>query len=419
MKLAITGATGYIGEALTACALAHGHSVIALSRRKPTNIDIPWMRFDLSDSIPLELPKNVDVIVHLAATTQSPSFDEISEIRSAQRVIDASAAHYIPIIFVSSQSARPNAPTSYGRAKWEIEQIALAAGGIAIRPGQVYGGPNRGLFGELVDLVDRHFVLPAFWPAPRIQPVHVDDLAEAIIRVASSHPANPAVLNIGADTPISFSAFLKGVARFRTGKMRLFVPVPTAVVRTAAWLAERTGFAGTSLARLISLFELTPMTTVHDLDHLELRLRPLAQGLLPTGNARRRALIGEGLSLLAYVLRQPASSALVRRYVRAVELLRTPEPLNLPRWALKHPAAVALFERAASKSPEFKWRLEAAVVLAEATPLGAVRFLRAPPARTGPIRTVIVVLLAVLREVAWRAAGLICGPLWRRRATYQ
>jgi len=37
---------------------------------------------------------------------------------------------------------------------------------------------KRGLFGTLVKVVRRLPLLPTFLPAPKIQPIHVDDLAE-------------------------------------------------------------------------------------------------------------------------------------------------------------------------------------------------------------------------------------------------
>ncbi len=164
MRIVIVGATGYIGQRLIRAALKAGHEVLALSRRPVSKPGVTWYPFDLSDTYPLSALPDFDIIYHLAAETRHPQGAEQIELASARRLIDASGAVAADFVFVSSQTARVDAPTAYGRIKWEIERLTLAAGGWVVRPGQVYGGPERGLFGELCKLVRRLPFLPAFVP---------------------------------------------------------------------------------------------------------------------------------------------------------------------------------------------------------------------------------------------------------------
>jgi len=56
-----------------------------------------------------------------------------------------------------------DAPTSYGKTKWEIEQLVLAARGYVVRPGQVYGGESNGLFGELIKFAKKSPIFQPFY----------------------------------------------------------------------------------------------------------------------------------------------------------------------------------------------------------------------------------------------------------------
>ncbi|MFX5587086.1 hypothetical protein ABTE16_20295, partial [Acinetobacter baumannii] len=87
-------------------------------------------------------------------------------------------------------------------------------------PGQVYGGAAMGLFGLLVNLVDRLPMLPAFMPAPLIQPVHVDDLALALLRIAQLPDATPEVHLIAQSQALSFTTFLRAIAASHVRKTR-------------------------------------------------------------------------------------------------------------------------------------------------------------------------------------------------------
>ncbi|QEZ66453.1 SDR family oxidoreductase [Pseudomonas protegens] len=140
MRIAITGATGYIGRRLVRAARLAGHEILALSRRPMAEPGVTWQAFDLADNLPLSLPEDIAVVFHLAVKTQHDFGESSVEQDAAQRLIEAAAVVGAGVVFVSSQAACADAPTAYGRIKWQIEGKTLAAGGWVVRPGQVYGG---------------------------------------------------------------------------------------------------------------------------------------------------------------------------------------------------------------------------------------------------------------------------------------
>jgi NADH dehydrogenase len=410
MRLFVTGATGYIGERLIRRARADGYEVIAATRHRPQDARIEWVPFDFAAYNELRLPPKVDVVIHLAAVTKHDIVNPETEIAAARHLIAAALQGGATFIFVSSQVARAAAPTPYGRTKWQIERIVLEAGGWAVRPGQVYGGPERGLFGVLVNAVRKLPVIPAFVPAPRIQPIHIDDLVDGLLRCCVSPPGAPRVLCLGSDTPVSFTDFLSAIARDRVGRVRLPLPVPVVLVRLVVTLLGANLSSRLGLDKLNSLFDLPTMQTGDDLAALGLTLRPLSSGMTKRGKHGRRRLIREGRALLTYVLKIEPAVALIKRYVRGIEDLRGGQAIGLPAWMQKRPATIALLDdrstQATAKGQEFHWRLDAAIVLAEASVQGATRFLGLG-GRSGFVIDGLRMAGAVFRVAAWRLLSLM------------
>ena len=169
MKIAITGATGYIGGQFVNLSHASGHEIVALCRRNPDPFGCVWVPYNLSSTQVPVLPVDTKAVLHLA-TSKLLNGQQVSEqeVLAAELLITAVQKVGAKFVFVSSQTARPDAPTSYGRTKWRIEQEVLSAGGWVVRPGQVYGGGVRGLFGMLGKAVWELAVVPLFFPSPQV-----------------------------------------------------------------------------------------------------------------------------------------------------------------------------------------------------------------------------------------------------------
>jgi len=413
----ITGATGYIGARLTYLAMMRGHDVVMASRQQPAFPDTSWLHFDLASNEVIVLPAGTDVVVHLAADMAASNLlDEVGEVAAAQRLIKSADKAGARFIFVSSQTARADAPTAYGRIKWRIEQDVLSAGGCVIRPGQVYGGELRGLYGTLVKVVQKLPLLPAFMPAPRVQPIHVDDLAEGLLRIAERSEVKSGVYSLATSVPISFSMFLGEIAKSRLRCRRVFVPVPVVVINLFVALIGAVWRTRLGLDRLPSLFDLPAMATASDLGHLGLTLRPLPAGLHPSGDDRRRRLLREGQALLVYILKEQPGSAVLRRYVRALEGLRGGREFGLSGIFLSCPILLSLLGKAswsdAAAGEEFFWRLDAATMLAEASPAGAGRFLGLGR-RHGLLSSMLSMTNALAGEAFWRLTRVFVSPMLR------
>ncbi len=252
MNIFITGINGYIGQSLLKIATLRGHNVIGASRTLSKNV-FHWVKFDLQSSDPIIIPESIDTVVHLAADTSNRVSDE-NDFEVQRAITLLNGAKHIKFLFISSQSADVNAPTAYGRIKWKIEQEVLARNGYVIRPGLVYGGERKGLYGQLVKLTKKLPLLPAFIPAPTAQPIHVDDLAEGIMRVIETDRNIPHLLCLASPNKISFNKFLSQISIYQNRSFRPFFPAPVFLIKWICMIIGKEWASSLGLTRLSSLF---------------------------------------------------------------------------------------------------------------------------------------------------------------------
>lgn len=403
VKLAITGANGYIGSALISDALKRDISVLALSRKPLPQSNVSWMFFDLDATTPIQLPENIDVIVHLAAHTTSYPQNELQEVESARHLLQSAFKIGARFIFVSSQTAQEHAPTAYGRVKWQIEQEVIRRGGWVVRPGQVYGGARQGLYGRLINFVDHLPVIPSFLPSPLIQPIHIDDLVKGLRTLIENENIASGVYCLSDTTPVTFSSFLTYLAKYKLRRRKYYLPIPVAIMRALSRMLKNTS----GFNRLNSLLNLPKMEPQASLEALNITLRPFGF------EVRRRCLLLEANAMLAYILKKRTAHPMtLRRYVRMVEAIRQNIPFNLPQFFLSHPSFIALLRpndwKQSSVGDEFAFRVDAATLLTESTPEGAIRFLTYPVGRN---RAFLFLVKIGISELIWHLSRYIFKPL--------
>ena len=181
MHIAITGGTGFIGQAVIDEALAQGHTLRALTRRaQPERAGVKWIGGDLADVDALDrLVAGTDAVLHVAGVVNAAKAEGFvaANVRGTQRITAAARqAQVSRFILVSSLAAREPALSDYGRSKREGERIveASALDWTIVRPPAVYGPRDTEVF-ELFK-VARWGVVPV--PrGGRTSILHVADLA--------------------------------------------------------------------------------------------------------------------------------------------------------------------------------------------------------------------------------------------------
>lgn len=328
----VTGSSGYIGQRLVASLADHGFRINALTRRPSALVKrqgVRAFRYAMGERVEDCALAGVGAIVHAAANTRAePSIPAELETRAADELLRCAARFGVPqFVYVSSLQARASGRTRYSRSKREIERRVLASGGVVVRLGLVYGGDgSQGLFGLLDRLVRTTPCIPAWFPAPRVQPIHIDDVCRAVCFLI--HSENSGAARTGADTlalaqerSVSLTSFLRQLAWRRHRRYLIPIPAPYALVVLAARLARAAPLLPANLAERLAGLGHLPVRRSEDAashcEELQVTPRTLAEGL-SRANRERRNLVEEGWALMRYVSGRRPRPAAIRRYARMV-----------------------------------------------------------------------------------------------------
>jgi nucleoside-diphosphate-sugar epimerase len=267
VKIAVTGAAGFIGHAIAREAGARGHDVTALHRSGPPvgAANVTWEVFErwIGASDPL------DVVVHAAALRHRHGVpgEEYARVNVelTERVLDRAARGGARIVHVSSISVYGWPPRSrlpidetfpddpvgpYGQSKVATEAL-VRRGKVPwtiVQPSITYGsGDTNGMIDKMMRMIARHrFVVPGLGRT-RVQLVHIDDLARITVDAADTRKAEGERFICTYREPIRVADLVARIARAVGGRVAPVGP-PTALLRFAARgfeLAERFGaFAG-------------------------------------------------------------------------------------------------------------------------------------------------------------------------------
>lgn len=270
MRLIVTGASGYIGSHLAAAARRHACPMIGLSRKPCPDTEV--FSFHLQDSFSFPLQSR-DVVVHLAAQTGFSHLDKDMELRAAASLLNAAHKSGAHLIFVSSLSAGADAPTFYGRNKWNIERLVLEAGQTVVRFGLIYGGTPQGLYDGLLKKLKLLPAVPRFIPEPSLQMLHINDATDALMHVAgNSEQFKGGCLSLAYSRPVPLHAVLKFLAWTGLQRHLPSIPVPLAWCGGMLSLLVRCRVMDiTWKHRFNSALRVTPVDTSHDMTRLGLR----------------------------------------------------------------------------------------------------------------------------------------------------
>lgn len=190
MRLAVTGATGFVGSHLLDAALAAGNEVTALTRRdQPPREHVEWVSGDLQDRAALErLVSDADAVIHVAGviTGQAAAAFEKGNVDGTLAMLAAATAGGIRrFVHVSSLAAREPNLSLYGASKCRTEQLVHSSGldWAIVRPPAVYGPGDKETL-ELFRMAKLGVMLMP--PKGRVSVIHVDDLGRLLLALASS-----------------------------------------------------------------------------------------------------------------------------------------------------------------------------------------------------------------------------------------
>lgn len=245
-RVLITGGTGFVGRATVRRLLDRGFAVRVLARG--TWPFEPHPRLERAhgsmtnvDSL-REATRECDAVVHLAARKNDEADSEDVNVDGTRMLCDAAKRAGVErIVYVSTQSAALEKRGTYGETKLRGEDAAKesALPFVILRPSLVYGAADAGVFATIEKLCSLPFV-PVFGDGKAIfRPIHVDDVADAIVAAVETPEALGMTLDIGGPDGITFDGLILRIQEMN-GVSRPIVHLPV-------W----TGLLGAAILRVL------------------------------------------------------------------------------------------------------------------------------------------------------------------------
>lgn len=283
----VTGATGFVGDAIARAELAAGRSVVATARHLPSNSALqvlPWLavgaidgQTDWSNAL-----SGVQTVIHCAARVHImreqaddalAAYREVNVTGTLRLAQQAAAAGVQRFVFLSSIKANgeatmvdqafteidnPAPEDAYAHSKLEAEHTLLALAEqtrmevVIIRPPLVYGRGVKGNFDSMLRAVQRGLPLPLGAVHNQRSLVALDNLVSFVLlcadRERSSKAANQIfVISDGED--VSTSTLLHKMAR-AAGRPSRLLPVPASWLWAVASLLGKRSVANRLLGNL-------------------------------------------------------------------------------------------------------------------------------------------------------------------------
>ncbi|HTN14087.1 MAG TPA: NAD(P)-dependent oxidoreductase [Sphingomonadaceae bacterium] len=191
MTIAVTGATGFVGQALLDEAARQGISIRALTRKpqKARMGGVEWVKGDLANGKALAaLVTGAEAVIHVAGVVNAPDAAgfETGNVTGTLAMVEAAINAGVPrFVQVSSLSAREPSLSAYGASKRRAETVVKASGldWTIVRPPAIYGPRDTEML-ELFRLARWGVV-----PVPEdgcASMIHVSDLARLLLALVPS-----------------------------------------------------------------------------------------------------------------------------------------------------------------------------------------------------------------------------------------
>ena len=301
--VSVFGGTGFLGRQIVRRLAAEG-ATLRIAVRSPDRARsvlraaemerVTVVRTDVRDQASVAAAvAGADAVVNVvSAYVEKPglTFESVHEHGAKTVAEEAAAAGVARLVLVSGIGADPQSRSPYIRARGRGELVVRQAfpSATIVRPSAMFG-PGDALFGTLADIVRLLPVVPLIGGGrTRLQPVYVEDVTEAIVRMLADRGTAGQTYELAG--PGTYT--LRELVSYALGlidKRRLLVPRPFAIAEIQA--------------RLFELLPSPPLTTSQvdllRMDNLasgtlpgfrELDIRPKAvEDIVPTYIGRRRA----------------------------------------------------------------------------------------------------------------------------------
>ena len=253
-NILVIGGSGFVGSAIVRKLAAGGRRVIVPTRRRerakhlillPT-VDV--VESDIHDDAALAgLVAGKDAVINLVGILHGDQGQPYGKrFRSAhvdlpRRIAAASAAAAVPrLLHMSALGVSADAPSMYLRSKAAGEAALREAAGTAavtvFRPSVIFGRDDRflNLFARMQEFLP---LIALGRPDARLQPVHVEDVADAFVNVLDNQATYGKTYDLAGPKAYTLRDIIAFAGR-ASGHPRPVIGLPDGLAYLQAWLME-------------------------------------------------------------------------------------------------------------------------------------------------------------------------------------
>ena len=244
MKVAITGATGFVGSHLATRLSSEGHEVVRVARRARRNDDdVAIASLDSVDEL-AQAFAGCKAVAHCAGINREVGDQTYARVHVAgtRNVVEAARrAGVEKVVLMSFLRARPDCGSKYHESKWAAEEIVRASGldYTIVKAGVVYGHGDH-----MLDHLSHAFhTFPVFalvgFKPKTVRPLAIEDLVHLMRAALIERRLKRQTIALLGPEEIYLSEAVRRVAEV-VGKQPLMFPMPICVHQFMAALLELT-----------------------------------------------------------------------------------------------------------------------------------------------------------------------------------
>jgi uncharacterized protein YbjT (DUF2867 family) len=244
-RIAVDGATGYVGNHTVAELKAQGFDVLCLVHAGAREKDVAFLRSLGAEIAVVTLDTQNDELtsalrscthaIHLIGSIAPKKGETLTDLHSKQTanlVKAAQAAGVRKLIQVTALGSAENAVSEYHRTKWQAEQHVRNSGlaWMIYRPsliiGKTVGNRNSKLVSRYIELIETRPRVPVIGGGSnRVQPIFVGDLAKAIAKGISEDRFDNHEYELGGAEVTSMRGFVERLITLK-GAGKSIAPIP-------------------------------------------------------------------------------------------------------------------------------------------------------------------------------------------------
>lgn len=248
-RIAVTGASGFVGSHVARELCVAGHDVVCVSRERealpPKDSRLTWMPASIDDEAALTRAfVGCTSVIHCAGINRERGEQTYARVhvKGTATVVKAARATGVRhVSLVSFLRARPACGSAYHESKWIAEEIVRHSGlsHTILKPGVIYGRGDH-----MLDHLSRAFhTFPVFGLVGvrgdrRVRPVAVEDVARLLAASIDNPQLVDGTFAVLGPEQLTLPAAVRRVAA-ATGRRPWFIPFPVIAHRALAWCFER------------------------------------------------------------------------------------------------------------------------------------------------------------------------------------